>query len=259
MTGRFELLVQKLIGSAFATEDVLPDDLPQHPWGLFQGFWERAHGADSGRPIQPNPNAMTLATVDPDGQPSCRVVLCRGWEAEPGYLVFYTNYTGRKGQALVGDDSAGGRGHGVACVNFHWDALDVQARFEGVVVKSPSDESDAYFMSRGLENRIGAWASDQSTPIASRAELLMKVAEVIHEFDVDPTVLLSKPDDPARDAVDIPRPAHWGGFRLHPRRIELWCGSKTRVHDRAEWTREVQVETGQGVSSGPWRSTRLQP
>lgn len=260
MSSAFESLVQKLIARAFAASDCLPDTLPEHPWELFRAYWNRAHGlADGGGPVQPNPNAMSLATVDPDGSPSCRVVLCRGWEPDPGYLVFYTNYTGRKGRALLGVTASGERGWGSACCNFHWDTMDVQARFEGVAIKSPSDESDEYFAQRGLENRIGAWASDQSEPIGSRGELLMKIAEVIYRYDVDPTVLLAKHGDPSRAASEIPRPPHWGGFRLYPKRVELWCGSTSRVHDRAEWTRDVSVAAGKGVSCGAWRSTRIQP
>lgn len=259
MATAFEKLVELLIARAFDTGDTLPEKLPEHPWDIFQSWWDRAHGRAGGqpdaRPVQPNPNCMTLATVDNDGSPSCRVVLCRGVHADPGLLVFYTNYTGRKGRAMLGE----GPGAGRACCNFHWDPLDLQARFEGFVVKSPAEESDEYFAQRGLENRLGAWASDQSEPIGSRGELLLKIAERIHEFNVDPTALIAKPGDPSREQAEVPRPPHWGGFRLYPKRVELWCGSKSRVHDRAQWTREVDVQPDGGVRVGPWGSTRVQP
>lgn len=257
MATAFERIVEKLIARAFYTDETLPDPLPAAPWRTFRDWWDRAHGAGENdrRPIQPNPNAMTLATVDEDGMPSCRVVLCRGIYEEPGCLVFYTNYTGRKGRAMLGAGPGGGK----ACANFHWDPLDLQARFEGFVVKSPAEESDEYFAQRGLENRLGAWASDQSQPIGSRGELLMKIVERIHEFDIDPTALIAKEGDPARERGTVPRPPHWGGFRLFPRRIELWCGSKSRVHDRAEWQRDVDVQADGGVVCGPWSATRVQP
>jgi len=166
----------------------------------------------------PEPNAMTVATVGSDLRPSTRVVLIKGYD-ERG-IVWYTNYDSRKGQELSGNPWA--------ALQFHWVELERVVRIEGRVEKVSADESDAYFKSRPLDSRIGAWASPQSQVIAGRGVLVANAAKYGAQFMLNP-----------------PRPPHWGGFRLVPDRWEFWQGRKSRLHDRlryrlegSEWLRE---------------------
>lgn len=223
---------------AFAVQQLLPEELPAHPFVIFKSWWDEAHA----RRVQPNPHAMCLATIDPDGRPSARVVLCKGMALDPGagYLVFYTNRSSRKGGALEANPRAS--------LVFHWDQLDRQVRIEGPVVRSPDEESDRYFATRPLESRIGAWCSDQSQPIASRDDLLAKVGMTIMRLGV-------ALDD---EKAVVPRPPHWGGYRVWVESLELWVGGPGRVHDRARWTRSLTA-AGSGFTPGPFAATRLQP
>jgi len=225
-------------------EETLPEQLPESPMELAHS-WFRA--AIDGR-IQPNPDAMVLATADRSGNPSARVVLCKQLVVAPGYLVFFTNYDSRKGRELTERPSA-------AAV-FHWDSLRRQMRVEGTVVRSPDEESDDYFVQRAWQSRIGAWASRQSQPIASRELLLDKVGETAAQFGAD-----FEAAEPAteEDGPQIPRPAFWGGFRLWISRMELWTEGAGRVHDRALWERDLARTTGDRFEVGPWRCSRLQP
>ena len=166
----------------------------------------------------PEPNAMTLATVGSDGRPSTRVVLIKGFDARG--LVWYTNYDSRKGRELAANP--------MAALQFHWVELERVVRIEGRVEKAGADESDAYFASRPLDSRIGAWASPQSQVIASRAVLVANAARVAAQHVLQP-----------------PRPPHWGGYRLQPDTWEFWQGRKSRLHDRlryrlddTRWVRE---------------------
>lgn len=234
------------------TERSLPDPLPPEPFGLFKQWFDEAWA----KRLQPNANAMTLATIDPDGRPSARIVLCKHIDVDSGHIVFHTHYQGRKGRALAANPRAS--------VVFHWDAFDRQVRIEGPVVKSPKSESDAYFQTRAWISRVGAWTSNQSQPVASRAALVEHLYDVYRRFGIDPA------NPPPADAkIDIPRPPEWGGFRVHAERVELWVGGVGRLHDRAEWTRTLgpapaSPDHGSGhspawVALTPWRSTRLQP
>jgi pyridoxamine 5'-phosphate oxidase len=227
----------------FANSPELPTPLPSDPFPTLKAWFDEAKASKQ----TPNPDAIALATVGDGGMPACRIVLCRGIDVATGRITFFTNYQGRKGLEL----SATGK----AAAVFHFDHTERQVRVEGVVVQSPAAESDAYFLSRRWESRLSAWTSDQSRPTLGRGELLAKMAAVIKKLGLDPAQLVS---DGA--SAPIPRPSHWGGWRLYATRCELWLGGTGRLHDRAEWVREIEgVPEVPGARVGSWRSTRLQP
>ena len=200
------------------SDEALRDPLPPNPMPIFRAWFDQAR-ADGN---QPNPNAFSLCTVGPDGGPSARIVLCK--QIEDDAIVFFTNYTSRKG----GEISEHPR---VAAV-FHWDHADRQVRIEGTATRTGEAESDAYFVSRRVISRLGAWASEQSRPIESREALMERVGEVMLRFGVPIEALT---DDTIK--ADIPRPPHWGGWRIRIARIEPWQGGDGRLHDRAVWER----------------------
>ena len=171
----------------------------------------------------PEPNAMTLATVGSDMRPSTRIVLIKGCDAQG--ITWFTNYASRKGQELAGNP--------FAALQFHWVELERVVRIEGVVEKVGDAESEAYFASRPLDSRIGAWASPQSEVIVGRGVLVSNAAKYGAQFLLQP-----------------PRPLHWGGYRLKPAQWEFWQGRKSRLHDRLRYTLD-----GDGV----WKKERLAP
>ncbi|BBU28304.1 pyridoxine/pyridoxamine 5'-phosphate oxidase [Burkholderia sp. THE68] len=199
---------------ALDAADVDPDPVRQ-----FQTWFAQALDAKL-----PEPNAMTLATVDAEGRPSARIVLIKGVD-ERGF-VFFTNYDSRKGRELLANPAAS--------LLFHWIELERQVRIEGRVEKTSDEESDAYYASRPLGSRIGAWASDQSQPLESREALEAREREMVAKYGDAP-----------------PRPPHWGGYRLVPDAIEFWQGRPSRLHDRIVYTR--------GDAGAPWRIARLAP
>jgi pyridoxamine 5'-phosphate oxidase len=202
---------------SYQSAELLEDSAQNHPMRQFEQWLQEAIQAEV-----PEPNAMTLATVGSDMRPSTRVVLIKGCD-EHG-VVWYTNYNSRKGQELAGNP--------YASLQFHWVELERVVRIEGRVSKVSEEESDAYFHSRPLDSRIGAWASPQSQVIASRAQLVTQAATYMAEFGSQP-----------------PRPPHWGGYRLTPDRWEFWQGGVARLHDRLVYR----------LADGQWDKKRLAP
>lgn len=178
----------------------------EDPHTLFDAWYAEA------RQSEPNDsNAMALATVDGEGQPSVRMILLKGHD--PRGFVFYTNLHSRKARELIDRPKA--------ALLFHWKSLRRQVRIEGPVEEVSQDEADAYFASRGRDSQLGAWASDQSQPLPSRAVFEDRFEEMRARFD----------------GGDVPRPPHWSGFRVVPDRIEFWLDRPHRLHERRLFTR----------------------
>jgi len=224
--------------------ELLPDPLPQDPLAVAADWLSQAWAAN----CQPNPNAMVLATSTPDGKPSARVVLCRDIVPEPGFIVFYSNYLSMKGKQLKDNPRA-------AAV-MHWDALHRQVRLEGPITLAPAADSDRYFAARAWPKRIATWASTQSAPVDSRATLLKSVADTATRFGTP--VPGSAQADESQD-FDIPRPPHWGGYRLWAEAVELWVEGDARMHDRARWVRPLTRQADGTFRAGAWSASRLHP
>jgi len=205
-------LRREYAGTRLDERNVDPDPLVQ-----FRKWFDEALRAEL-----PEPNAMTLATVGVDGRPSTRIVLIKGLDARG--LVWYTNYDSRKGRELSHEPHA--------ALQFHWVELERVVRIEGLVEKVSAEESDAYYATRPLDSRIGAWASPQSQPITSRAVLVANAAKAA-----------------ARHGLRPARPPHWGGYRLLPDRWEFWQGRRSRLHDRVRYQ----------LDAGRWMRQRLAP
>lgn len=220
----------------------LPETLPADPFPLFVSFLDDAVAARR----TPNPNAMALGTVTAEGRPRVRIVLCKLVEPVSGRLVFFTNYHSDKGRELAANP--------YASATFHWDHVERQVRISGPVTKSPAAESDAYFMTRPWLSRVAAWASDQSQPLASRQALEEKLAAAKARFGIDRA---AGPE--AAIDVEVPRPPHWGGFRLWAERVEIWVGVAGRLHDRGVWERALRKGVEGFEAASAWRAMRLQP
>jgi len=187
------------------------------PIRQFARWWDEAVRSEL-----PEVNAMVLATADANGRPSARAVLLKGFDASG--FVFYTNYESRKGRELADNPAA--------ALLFFWAELERQVRIEGRAERVTAEESDAYYRSRPLASRIGAWASPQSEPIPGKAWLLARAAEMGLKHGVSPA-----------------RPPHWGGYRLRPTLLEFWQGRPSRLHDRLSYSLE----------DGIWKRARLAP
>lgn len=208
---------------------------PEDPFALFTAWFKEAEEKETN-----DPNAMAVATVGADGMPSLRMVLLKGVDA--GGFVFYTNLESRKGTQL--------RASPKAALLFHWKSLRRQVRIEGPVSPVSEEEADAYFASRPRQSQIGAWASDQSRPLAGRFELEKRVARFAARYAVG----------------SVPRPAHWSGFRVEPVLMEFWQDGAFRLHERLVYHRQEddagadEAGAGEAGAAGPaWRTERLFP
>ncbi len=217
--------------------ETLPDPLPDDPLKIAAGWLAQAVRDAA----QPNPNAMVLATVDAHARPSARVVLCKEIDAALGEIRFFTNYGSRKGRELQHNPRA--------AIVFHWDHRHRQVRAEGVVERLTDADNDRYFRTRPWQSRLGAWASHQSEPVRSRGALVEALAAAARRFGI-PYGGPGTPE-PAAIEVDVPRPPHWGGFRLRVDAVELWVEGDYRIHDRARWSR--------ANAGTAWTAVRLQP
>jgi pyridoxamine 5'-phosphate oxidase len=192
--------------------------MPTDPFQLFDEWFAEARAGEIN-----DPEAMALATATPDGRPSVRMVLLKGHG--PDGFVFYTNQRSRKGEELAANPHA--------ALLFHWKSLRRQVRIEGPVSIVSCEEADAYFASRSRDSQLGAWASNQSWPLPTRAEFEKKYEDMRTKFE----------------GMDIPRPPHWGGFRVAPESFEFWTDRPHRLHERRVFTRD-----GDG-----WREGLLYP
>ena len=207
------------IRKEYSSETLLENDVEQNPVQQFKKWWDQAIASEI-----LEPNAMTLATASSDGLPAARIVLLKDFD-EKGF-VFYTNYKSYKATQLAENPKA--------CLVFHWKELERQVRIVGLVEKAPAEESDAYFASRPVGSRIGAWASPQSSVIQNREWIEAEFEKRKEQF---------------ADG-NVPRPPHWGGYVVKPVIVEFWQGRFSRLHDRIQYTLQ---------ENGEWKIERLAP
>ena len=220
----------------------LPRPLPADPLPVVEQ-WLAAVSA-SGR--LRNPTAMALATADTEGRPAVRMVLLKQLSVAAGFAVFYTHYGSRKGQELDVNARAAGA--------LYWEELGAQVRLEGPVVRSPDDESDAYFATRPRGSQINALVSEQSAPLEDFDAFLRTTRETVDELGGAPD-----PANPEADGAALLRPPYWGGYRLWLDGVELWLAGTDRCHERVRYERSLSREDAWTFSGGPWGSQCLQP
>lgn len=206
------------IRQEYSREELSRTKVAIDPFAQFETWINEALAAEVNEPT-----AMTLSTASAEGRPSSRVVLLKGFDSNG--FVFFTNYNSRKGRDLAENH--------FAALNFFWPELERQVNISGRTSKVSSEESDEYFESRPLTSRVGAWASDQSDKIDSRTVIMTKAAKLLLKYAIG----------------HVPRPPHWGGFRLVPDRIEFWQGRPSRLHDRICYERNADS----------WEISRLSP
>lgn len=194
-------------------------DLPENPMELFAEWLENAHASG-----EPDPSAMTLATVERTGQPSSRIVLLK--KIEDGKLIFYTNYHSRKSREI--------RAQAKVSAHFYWAELERQVKIAGIARPVDDADSDHYFKSRPYESNISIWASPQSEVIPDRQYLEKEYEKYLRRYP---------------SSAKVPRPAYWGGYAINPSRIEFWQGGQHRLHDRIEYTKKEER----------WNHVRLAP
>lgn len=214
----------------YRLQELREEDVAPNPFQQFQSWFDQAIAAQV-----PEPNAMTLATATPEGLPSARVVLLKGFDRRG--FVFYTNYDSAKGRELAANPQA--------ALVFLWHEVERQVRIAGQVVQVAAAESDAYFHSRPWGSQLGAWVSEQSQVLPDRAVLEQRLAALTAQYQDQ----------------EIPRPPHWGGYRVIPRVMEFWQGRSSRLHDRIQYRLEGDYLEGglEGETTSRWQIERLSP
>ena len=219
---------------------MLSQSMTQNPLLLLQSWLNEAVELD----LQPNPDTMAIATSNSQGLPNVRMVLCKEINTEEGYVVFYTNYNSVKSMEIKENPKCSAL--------FHWDKLGYQIRIRGEILQSPDEENDAYFASRHLGSQVGAWASNQSDPVVDRQALDDQFRKILDRFNLTNESI-------TRNEQKIPRPPHWGGYRLWIEEIEFWLNQKDRLHDRLHFRRVLTISSEGIETEKKWAVKRLQP
>lgn len=214
--------------------------MTQNPLLLLQSWLNEAMELD----LQPNPDTMAIATSNSQGLPNVRMVLCKEINTEEGYVVFYTNYNSVKSLEIKENPKCSAL--------FHWDKLGYQIRIRGEILQSPDEENDTYFASRHLGSQVGAWASNQSNPVEDREALDDQFKKILDRFNLTSESI-------TRNEQKIPRPPHWGGYRLWIEEIEFWLNQKDRLHDRLHFRRALTISSEGIETEKKWTVKRLQP
>jgi len=219
---------------------MLSQSMTKNPILLLQSWLNEAMELD----LQPNTDSMAIATSNSQGLPNVRMVLCKEINTEEGYVVFYTNYNSVKSMEIKENPKCSAL--------FHWDKLGYQIRMRGEILQSPDDENDVYFASRHLGSQVGAWASNQSNPVEDRKALDDQYGKILDRFNLTSESI-------TQNEQEIPRPPHWGGYRLWIEEIEFWLNQKDRLHDRLHFRRALTISNEGIKTEKNWTVKRLQP
>lgn len=210
-----------------------------NPLSTLQDWMEKVSDSNA----QPNPNCMSVSTVDSNGLPNTRMVLCKELNTEEGHLTFYTNYSSIKSKELESNAKCSAL--------FHWDKFGLQVRIRGTAIRCTDSKNDAYFSSRDLGSQIAAWASDQSKEIESLEMMDNSYQIIMDKFSIGNLENNSE--------KKIPRPDFWGGYEIWVEEIELWKNQKNRFHDRLKFTRNINIKNGNIDPDKKWNVIRIQP